>query len=551
MRLIITAFTFAALLFTTPHISRTDDSNSNSGYINNKLFIKTKKVLGISEATGKISLQTGMTSIDEKLSRNKIVSIENVFRLRNGNRLLQEKLGMERIYILKIQSGENPDMEKIVREFDDDDNVEYSEPVYAGRAAGEKQIELKKVFNSEIPNDVMFSRQWYLRNSGSVEPSSSGSQAKVGADIKMINAWGIDKGSDDVIVAILDSGIKDDHPDLYERIWLNKKEIPGNGIDDDDNGYVDDYKGWDFAYDDRRPEDGFGHGTNIATVIGAGTNNKIGFAGIDTRCRLMNCKNLNSDNSGEYGWWAESIRYAVDNGADIINMSEGGDDYSKVLKTAVDYALQSGVLITAAMMNKGDNRDYYPASYNGVFAIGATDTDDRRCRKFSWGGGSCYNRYIGVVAPGNKIYGLDYEDNDNYDVYWSGTSQSTAIVSGIASLLLSQNRSRSGEDIIRIIKYTSKDQVGDPREDTPGWDMFYGAGRVDCYAALTYESAGIKEETGFTVDDTIKKDKTDDTILDNPLNNDRVPDDSADPDRGKGEKGQPSKGNKSSPDKAK
>ena len=120
----------------------------------------------------------------------------------------------------------------------------------------------------------------------------------------MVHAWDMEKGSEDIIVAILDSGIKDDHPDLRSRMWINKEEIPDNGIDDDDNGYIDDYKGWDFAYDDNTPTDGFWHGTNIASVIGCSTNNVICFAGINQNSKLMNCKNLSSNNNGEYIWWA-------------------------------------------------------------------------------------------------------------------------------------------------------------------------------------------------------------------------------------------------------
>ena len=118
------------------------------------------------------------------------------------------------------------------------------------------------------------------------------------------------------------------------------------------------------------------------------------------------------------------------------------------------------------------DRDYYPASFKGVFAIGATDTDDNRCLRFTWGGGSCWGKHISVVAPGNKIYGLDYESITSYESMWSGTSQSTAIVSGIASLLLSQKPSRTAAEIKEIIISTAKDQVGDSREDKPGWDKY-------------------------------------------------------------------------------
>ncbi|MFZ1321251.1 MAG: S8 family serine peptidase [Ignavibacteria bacterium] len=459
----------------------------------NKIFLKTKKELPVSEATGEISFYSGISSLDKKLESYKVEKVKRVFKLNNGRKDLYEKFEMNRIYVLFLSEENKFDIETIVSNLNQEENVEYCEPVSSGYAAGVKELQTKNIFSDNSPNDEMFYKQWYLQNNGSVDPTSGG-LPKVGADIKIIYAWDIEEGSDEVVVAILDSGIKDDHPDLKDRIWINSGEIANNGIDDDYNGYVDDIKGWDFAYDDKRPEDGFGHGTNIATVIGASTNNRIGFAGVDKKCRIMNCKNLNTYNSGEYDWWSESIKYAVDNGADIINMSEGGDDYSKVLKTAIEYAVESGVLVVSAMMNKGDNRNYYPAGFDGVMAVGATDTDDKRCRRFSWGGGSCWGDNISVVAPGNKIYGLDYENIDNYEVFWSGTSQSTAIVSAIASLLLAQNISRNSDDLKKIIKYTSRDLVGDPREDTPGWDQYYGYGRVDSFAALTYESSSDPEK---------------------------------------------------------
>lgn len=487
MKILLCSFTICITFLVSPNNSHTNYTNSFSLFSKNEFFVKTRSQLSVSEATGKVSLNTGIKSLDEKIMKYEVSGIEKVFKLNNGDAEIYEKYGMSKIYIFQLDASSGQDIETIVKDFSGDEEVEFSEPNFVGTSAGVRELELKKLFAKSIPDDEMFYKQWYLQNNGSVNPSGGG-MAKVGADINILEAWQLSLGSEDVIVAILDSGIKDDHPDLKDRMWINKEEVPNNGVDDDSNGYIDDYKGWDFAYDDRRPDDGFGHGTNIATVIGASTENEIGFAGIDKRCRLMNCKNLNSDNSGEYSWWAESIKYAVDNGAQIINMSEGGDDYSRVLMTAIDYAVESGAFVVAAMMNKGDNRDYYPASYKGVFAVGATDTDDNRCKKFSWGGGSCWGKHISVVAPGNKIYGLDYESDESYEVYWSGTSQSTAIVSGIASLLLAQDKMRTNEDLKRIIKLSSKDLTGDPREDKPGWDQFYGYGRVDSYSALTFES---------------------------------------------------------------
>ena len=486
MKIFFSVLTSVLIVFMTFSESGTNIISKSTLYSKKKFFVKTRSELKISEATGKISLITGNKSLDEKIVRFGISDIEKFFKLNKGNPYLYSKYGMERIYAFRLDTNNYNDVENIVREFAEDQEVEFCEPDFIGISAGMKERINRSDLVKDNPNDEMFYKQWYLNNTGSVDPSSGG-YPKIGADIKILNTWEVESGSDEVIVAILDSGIKDDHPDLKDRIWINKEEIPGNGIDDDYNGYIDDYKGWDFAYDDRKPEDGFGHGTNIATVIGAKTDNSIGFAGIDKKCRLMNCKNLNADNTGEYSWWAESIKYAVDNHADVINMSEGGDDYSRILETAVNYALESDVLIVAAMMNKGDGRDYYPASQEGVFAVGATDTDDRRCKRFSWGGGSCWGNHISVVAPGNKIYGLDYENDLNYEVYWSGTSQSTAIVSGIAALLKAQKHNRNGNDLKRIIRLSAKDLVGDIREDKPGWDKYYGYGRVDSYSALTFE----------------------------------------------------------------
>jgi thermitase len=503
---IISVFAVCTCLIMVPNISNTNDGLGNSLYVKNKVFVKTKYDLGVSEATGKISVVTGIASVDKLNSKYKVRKIERVFELNNGDVETYSKLEMSRIYVFWFD--ENIDSYNVVDGYTKDDNVEYSEPVFTGFAAGQKEEPVNM-----FPNDTYFSMQWYLSNKGNITPSSGGI-AKKGEDINMIKAWDVEQGSEDMIVAILDSGIEDESPDLKGRLWINKGEIPNNGIDDDRNGYIDDYKGWDFAYEDNTAGDGFGHGTNIATVIGAASNNSFGFAGINSKCRLMDCKNLSDNNSGEYEWWAKSIKYAVDNGAKVINMSEGGDEFSKVLETAVEYAALKNCVLVAAMMNKGDGRNYYPASYEGAFAVGATDTDGKRCRKFSWGGGSCWGKHIAVVAPGNKIYGVDYEDPYKFDTYWSGTSQSTAIVSGLSSLLFSQDKTRSAEEVKKIIEETAVDGVGDPSEDKKGFDIYYGYGRVDCFLALTYNDENTRQKIAEKYANINKQGNKDDVIYD-------------------------------------
>ncbi|MBM4157571.1 MAG: hypothetical protein FJ216_02185 [Ignavibacteria bacterium] len=472
-----------------------ENENDSSLFVNNKIFIKTKYELKISEATGKIEVATGFAELDVKNEKYKVNKIERIFNLFNGNKELYEKYEMSRMYTFHIEPSGN--ISDIVRDYDKDEIVEFAEPVFVGYGAGQRDLMYKKDYKSNnnsdiikdkqllVPDDEYFYKQWYLQNNGQIRTMDK-VRPKKGADINIVPAWDIEQGSEEVIIAILDSGIREDIPDFMGRIWRNKKEIPNNKIDDDLNGYVDDYNGWDFAYDDKYIDDGFGHGTNIATVIGAGLNNRIGFAGINGKSKMMICKNLNDNNYGEYEWWAKSVKYATDNGAHVINMSEGGADYSKILETACNYAKDNGTLVVSSMMNKNNGKDYYPACFKSVLAVGATDADDRRVKEFTWGGGSCWGKHNAVVAPGNKIYGYDYDDPDNYDSYWSGTSQSTAIVSALASLLLSQDKTRTPDDLRSIIVATAVDQVGDPTEDVQGWDPYYGYGRVDFYRALTY-----------------------------------------------------------------
>jgi thermitase len=382
----------------------------------------------------------------------------------------------------KVYIDRYKDLTIICKDIEKDPGVEFAEPDFIGEAAGESS----RIENLPYkPNDEFFSRQWGLYNDGTT-PTTRGRAGKSGADINAIKGWDITTGSDDVIVGIMDSGVKFNHPDLAGRIWMNPKETR-NGIDDDNNGYVDDLYGWNFAYENSNVSDDGGHGTNIAGTIGANTNNTIGYAGVDHKCKLMICKNLDNDNLGEYSWWASSLYYSANNGAKVINMSEGGYDYSKTLKTAVDYAYNLGAIIIASMMNKNNGDSYYPASFKNVLAVGATDSDDGRCKQFTWGGGSNWGKHIAVVAPGNRIYGLDFKDNFNYDVYWSGTSQATAYASGLASLLLAQNNRRTNDDLRKIITSTAKDGIGDPKEDSEGWDEYYGYGRIDIFAALNYD----------------------------------------------------------------
>lgn len=382
-----------------------------------------------------------------------------------------------RQYCYVVTFPETIDLQSVIEADLKTGALEYAEPDHAGSCAGVQGFK---------PNDTNYAKQWSLNNNGTF----SQLPAKIGADIDMENAWAIETGDPSIIVAIIDSGAKLDHPELSGRIWVNAGEIANNGIDDDADDKIDDVKGWDFAYSDNNATDDLGHGTNVAGIIGANGNNNLGYAGVDWQCKLMILKAIDANNFGYYSWWADAMYYAIDHGARVINMSLGGSTSSTTLQNAVNYAVQHNVIITVSMMNFNTGAPYYPAAISGVIAVGSTDPDDKRTHPFFWdtASGSNYGGHISVVAPGNYIYGLQYQSNTNYNTYWGGTSQAAPHVAGLASLLLAQNPSRSLADVRAIIENTAEDQVGDPAEDWPAWDQYYGYGRINAFKALSVAS---------------------------------------------------------------
>ncbi|MCD6311148.1 MAG: S8 family serine peptidase [Elusimicrobia bacterium] len=272
-------------------------------------------------------------------------------------------------------------------------------------------------------------------------------------------AWDISTGQFPVVVAVLDSGIDINHPDLAQNIWANELEISSTGVDNDSNGFIDDKNGWDFVLNRNNVNDVEGHGTHMAGIIGAVVNNGVGVAGVCSAAKLMAVKVLDENGIGTTYSIASGIIYAADNGAEILNLAFGADTESLVIKEAVEYAGEKGCLMIAAAGNSAADSVKYPAAFSEVMSVGALDKT---------GGIASYSNYgsgIEIWAPGgtwdSKIYstvptyysaGL-YDELDYAGLY--GTSQSCAFASGAASLLMSACAGVSIGEIRGILNATA------------------------------------------------------------------------------------------------
>ena len=282
------------------------------------------------------------------------------------------------------------------------------------------------------PNDPFFTRLWGLHNTGQTVNWTAGTPD---ADIDAPAAWSVSTGSPDVVVAVIDTGVDTTHPDLAQNAWVNEGEdcsgCRTNGIDDDGNGYVDDWRGWDFANGDNNPADDNGHGTHVAGTVAATGNNGFGVAGVTWSSKIMPLKFLGADGSGTTADAISAILYARAKSVPILNNSWGGGDFSQALLDAIEQTDASGEIFVAAAGNDFTNTDleaFYPAGYEvpNVLVVGASDQFDRKAWFSNYG-----TRTVDLSAPGTNIYstwtGVTYRFAD-------GTSMAAPQVSGAAAL---------------------------------------------------------------------------------------------------------------------
>ena len=346
--------------------------------------------------------------------------------------------GSDREQRIRLSAGET--VEAALQRYRQRQDVAYAEPNYIAEAFG-------------VPNDPYYSYQWHL------------------SQIGLEAAWDISTGSG-AVVAVIDTGV------------AQLSDLAGTSF----------VQGYDFVNNDSNPTDDNGHGTHVAGTIAQSTNNSLGVAGVAYGATLMPVKVLNKSGSGTYADIADAIRYAADNGANVINMSLGGPSPAAYLQDALQYAFNKGVTIVAAAGNDGQNSISYPAAYNDyVIAVGATRFDKARAPYSNYGSG------LDVVAPGGDTSvdqnGDGYGDgvlqqtfsstpNSPGYYFYQGTSMATPHVAGVAALVISNGNAQTPADVREALQSSAED-LG-----SAGWDSSYGHGLINAASALAWSSSG-------------------------------------------------------------
>ena len=399
------------------------DSKVKSLYVDNQVIVKFKEDSNVGIAAERVA---GTLLPSRALVAEPITSAEA-----GGTFLLQLDNGIS--------------VEEAVAEISSNPAVEYAEPNYLIYP------------QATTPNDTYFYEQWGLFNNG-----------RPGADIGATRVWDITQGSQDVVVAVVDTGADLSHPDLAPNAWVNAGEVAGNGVDDDRNGFVDDINGWNFLSNNNRlvinSDEDF-HGTHVSGTIGASGNNGTGVSGVAWHVKLMSLKFI-GDESGSTADAVRAINYAIDQrrkgvNVRVINASWGGSGGSAALQSAISAAGQAGILFVNSAGNGGDDsvgdniddQPDYPAAWSSsmtsLIAVAALDSEDRLASFSNYG-----LRNVSVGAPGVRV--LSTLVGGGYG-FASGTSMAAPHVSGIAALIWSREPSLTPAQVKQRIIAT-----GDP-----------------------------------------------------------------------------------------
>jgi predicted outer membrane repeat protein len=359
--------------------------------------------------------------------------------------------GLDRLYSVRVQLPPDQTLVQFVDFCNQIPQVEYAEIDYP-------------LVAHVLPNDPLFPLQWHLNNIGQDYPASGSYNPPPGlddADIDAPEAWDVITDSSSVIIAVLDTGVDYEHPDLIENMWTNPAELNGApDVDDDNNGYVDDIYGVNIIDGSGDPKDDNGHGTHCAGIIAAQGNNGVDISGVCWSAKIMALKFLDQDGSGSTLDAIEAVVYAVRNGAKILSNSYGGSGRSIAFQEAIDFAFQNGVVFVASAGNDGADIPAYPAAYDQALSVAAADSLDRRA------GFSNFGDWVDLAAPGVDILSLRAQDTALGTVYSetttiaSGTSMACPVVAGACGLLLGLNPALPGPQVQPLL-LKNLDPLGD------------------------------------------------------------------------------------------
>jgi hypothetical protein len=386
-----------------------------AAFVPGRLLVKFRPGVELQVSRGK--LQTNEAELNAVLEQVSAISAQRVFPdfspSGKGSTMssASASIAIRSVYLLTLDP--RADVLGTVDTLNRDPRVEYAEPDYIALPIQDPE-ETPTPTPTPTPyvNDPLYIEQWNL------------------ATVRVESAWEMHRGSPLVTIAIVDSGIDLNHPDLMSGLWTNPGEIPDNGVDDDNNGYVDDVHGWNFVSGTEDVSDWSGHGSLVAGVAAARTNNLIGIAGVCGNCRIMPVKVMQPSGAANYSAVAAGIVYAANKGARVINLSLGGYSDSQTLRDAVAYADSLGSVVIAGAGNDNTSALFYPAACDEALAVaGTTDADTRSLF-------SNYGTWVDISAPDEAILSTAL---DGGYASASGTSVGTPLVSGLAGLLLSMH----------------------------------------------------------------------------------------------------------------
>jgi hypothetical protein len=415
--------------------------NNNIYYMSHTVVVKLKSVpsAGLNKS---ISLPAGL---------NKVMNVFNVNSVKSFLHKNNTGTGLDKIVIMKYDSNDDPNF--VANQLKMSGEVEWAEP------------KIMYPVNS-TPNDPSYT--------GGLQPSL--------AVINASAAWDNTTGDTSVVIGIVDTGVDWPHPDLAANIYHNWGEIPNNGIDDDNNGFIDDYHGWDFGGltgtpDNNPMEDRADHGTHVAGIASAVSNNGVGIASIGYKCKILPVKTSEDDIRDLLGaplisFGFEGIVYAADNHARVINCSWGGGGYSLLGQDVINYALSKGAVVVCAAGNSSSAGLFYPADYNGVLSVAATQNNDAKSTYSNYGHG------IGVCAPGDNIYST-WQPDTYVNEY--GTSMASPLAAGVCALVASKFPQYTAEQIREQVRVNCVDISA----QNPNYINMLGKGRINAFNSVT------------------------------------------------------------------